>query len=65
MKKKECKNSNYPDPSIQGVTNCIQWLAYAQSQGVDVTQWCQNSVYFQKCCITCQSILTLNWKKNI
>jgi hypothetical protein len=33
----------------------LQWLAYAQSQGVDIVNWCQNPIYFQKCCITCQS----------
>ena len=43
-----------------GVTNCLTWLAYAQSTGVNIQNWCSNPNNYQKCCITCQSIANMN-----
>jgi len=51
----ECPNSALADPNISGVTNCLSWLAYLQSQGTNILQWCSVSANYQKCCLTCQS----------
>lgn len=51
----ECPNSGVQDPNVVGVTDCLSWLAYLQTQSVNVLTWCANSTNFQKCCLTCQS----------
>ena len=53
---KECRDSGVPDPQIPGIYNCLQWVAYAQTQGQNIKDWCSNSQNFQKCCMTCQSM---------
>jgi hypothetical protein len=37
------------------VSNCLSLVAYYQSMGKNIQQWCSDSNNYQKCCITCQS----------
>lgn len=41
------------------ITNCIELLAYYQSQGVDPQIWCHDVNNYHVCCATCQSIIYL------
>ena len=51
----ECPNSVLADPGINGVTNCMQWAAYINSNsGSNFNSQCtSNSQLAQKCCLTC------------
>jgi hypothetical protein len=54
----ECSGSTYPDPGINGVSNCMSWAAYVQSTGGNFTGQCINNPQLAlKCCFTCRGII--------
>ena len=50
----EGPNSALADPVINGVTNCMQWAAYINSNGGAFYSQCSSNFQIaQKCCLTC------------
>jgi hypothetical protein len=43
------------DPIHVFVSNCLALVAYYQSNGQNIQQWCSVPLNYQKCCLTCQS----------